>query len=695
MKTDLRECRPHFVDRDISWLYFNRRILFEAQRADIPLLERLNFLGIYSNNLDEFFRVRIALLRRTIDGYESGVTPSVRQETIERLRHIYKINAELNKMFEDTFSSLISALKSEGIMMIRETELLPGKLEDEVHNFYMTELNASTNPIFLRKIKSITDVLDESIYLAVELKEIDSSGNVLQEDIAIIRQPVEKFGRFIRLSDTSDGKVYIMFLDDVIRHNLKYIFVGKKYNSFRAYTFKFTKDSQMKIDEQDNDGVLQRISKGLSKRSKGDLLRVVFDKEMPKSMRDKLFKKAQLDRKDAKIPGGRYHNTKDLMDFPSCDRADLLYPVQQPIGEHSDDISQSIIDKILVKDRGLHFPYQSFDRFIRVLREAAISDDVKEIKVTLYRVARESNVVNALIAAARNGKKVTAVVELLARFDEASNILWSREMMANGIKVVFGPEKLKIHSKLVYISTKNGDIACVSTGNMHEGTAKVYTDYMLFTHDKRIVQEINKVFTFIEQPYLHVSFKNLLVAPNDMRNRFANLIHREIKNRRKGLNAYIKVKVNHITDPRIIKLLYKASEAGVKIELLVRGNCSIVPGVEGCSDNITVNGIIDRYLEHSRIFIFCNNDKPLYFIGSADWMERNLDRRIEVAAPVYDEDLKAELRMIVEKGLADNLQGHWVNTHGNMPRRKAKAKDIVHSQSELYKYYLKNQQLGE
>lgn len=681
-----------YVDRDISWLYFNRRILFEAQRKDVPLLERLKFLGIYSNNLDEFFRVRIALLRRTIDGFDPAASDAMRRETVSRLRQIYKINADLNSAFEDTFAHLISALGQEGIRIIRETELPQGKLEDEVHNFYMTELNASTNPIFLQKIKSITDVLDESIYLAVELKEISPDGRVLQEDIAIIRQPVEKFGRFIRLSDNSDGNVYIMFLDDVIRHNLKYIFVGKKYNSFKAYTFKFTKDSQVKMDDQDNDGgVLERISKGLNKRRKGDLLRVVFDKEMPKPMRDKLFKKAQLDRKDAKIPGGRYHNTKDLMTFPSCDRNDLLYAPQPPIVEYGDGVSQSIIDKILLKDRGLHFPYQSFDRFIRVLREAAISDDVKEIKVTLYRVARESNVVNALIAAARNGKKVTAVVELLARFDEASNILWSREMMANGIKVVFGPEKLKIHSKLVHISTKNGDIACVSTGNMHEGTAKIYTDYMLLTRDKRIVNEINKVFTFIEQPYLNVSFKNLLVAPNDMRNRFVYLINKEIKNKRKSLNAYIKVKVNHITDPRIINLLYKAAEVGVKIELLVRGNCSIVP--DYCNPNIFVNAIIDRYLEHSRIFIFCNNDNPLYFIGSADWMERNMDRRIEVVSPVYDEDIKKELSMIVEKGLADTSQGHWVNMNGNLPRRKGASKIFERSQEELYRFYLEDNPL--
>lgn len=677
-----------YVDRDVSWLYFNRRILFEAQRSDVPLLERLKFLGIYSNNLDEFFRVRIALLRRTID-MQRVEDIKERERSILRLRELYKINAELSKDFEETFQSLISSLSLEGISIIRETDLGRLELSDEVHDFYMNELNTSINPLFLKNIASITEVLDESIYLAVELQEISDDGTIIQEDVAIIRQPVEKVGRFIRLSNSRDERVYIMFLDDVIRHNLKYIFIGKAYNHFRAFTFKFTKDSQMKIDEQDSDGMLQRISKGLSKRQKGDLLRVVFDKDMPQDMRNKLFKKAQLDARDAKISGGRYHNTKDLMNFPTCDRTDLLYPPQPPLMDKGEVVSESIIAKILMKDQGLHFPYHSFDRFVRVLREAAISDSVQEIKVSLYRVAQESNVVNALIAAARNGKKVTAVVELLARFDEASNILWSREMMANGVKVVFGPDKLKIHSKLVHITTKNGNIACISTGNMHEGTAKVYTDYMLLTRDKRIVAEIDKVFSFIEHPYLNISFKHLLVAPNDMRNRFVHLINKEIGNKKKGLPAYIKAKVNHITDPKIIQLLYRAAAAGVQIDLLVRGNCSIVPDI---SDSyIRINAIIDRYLEHSRIFIFGNGGKPLYFIGSADWMERNLDRRIEVLSPVYDDDLKRELEFVVNTGLEDNTQGHWVNTHEGLPKRNTFPTDTLRSQEQIYRYYANEQ----
>lgn len=687
----LRDTKSHYIDRDISWMFFNRRILLEAQREDVPLLERLNFLGIYSNNLDEFYRVRVASLRRITDDVEVVATYSEKQRAISTLREIYRLNREFNALFEETFARLLEALRTEGIRVIRESELKPGPQEEEVFRFYMTELHACTNPLFLRKMKVPSESMDESIYLAVDLKQIGEDGGILKQDVAIIRQPVEKFGRFIRLSDDSDGNIYIMFLDDVIRHNLKYIFLGKQYNSFDAYTFKFTKDSVLKIDEHESEGVLQKVSKGLSKRSKGDMLRVVFDKEMPKGVRDKLFKKAELDRRDAKTPGGRYHNTKDLMTFPSCGRSDLLYPSQPPLLGRGIDFSHSIIDTILEKDRGLHFPYHSFDRFIRVLREAAISDDVKEIKVTLYRVARESNVVNALIAAARNGKKVTAVVELLARFDEASNILWSREMMEKGVKVVFGPGKLKIHSKLVHITTRNGDIACISTGNMHEGTARVYTDYMLLTSDKALVNEIAKVFKFIEHPYLNISFRELLVAPNDMRKRFISLINREIRNKQSGRNAYIKIKINHITDPRMVKLLYNASQAGVKIDLLVRGNCSVVPGIKGVSDNIRINAIIDRYLEHSRIFIFCNNDDPLYFIGSADWMERNLDRRIEVVTPIYDSEICEDLERIVTSGMRDTSQGHWVNANQNLPKHFDKSERLYRSQEDLYRHYAKEE----
>lgn len=676
-----------YIDRDISWMSFNRRILLESAREDVPLMERLNFLGIYSNNLDEFFRVRVASLRRIAE--DEDLSALQRKKAERTLRKIYKLNKEYAETFEENFQQALDDLAEEGIRVVNELELTP-RQEEQVFDFYIRQLGASTNPLSLRKMDFSADQIEESIYLAVQMKELEQgSGKPLRQSVGIIKAPVEKFGRFIRIADDEEGRVCIMFLDDVIRFNLKYIFAGLRFNSFEAYTFKFTKDAEMDIREEDVDvGVVQRVSKGLRRRRKGEMLRVVYDADMPGSLRNKIFRKAGLDSNDAKVAGGRYHNLRDLMDFPKCGRQDLCNEPQMPILGDGIDFTESMIDQVLHRDRHLHFPYHSFNRFLRLLREAAISDEVRGIKCTLYRVAKDSNVINALIAAAKNGKKVTVVVELLARFDEESNIAWAKEMIEAGINVLFGPETLKIHSKLVHITTRHGDIACIGTGNMHEGTARVYTDVMLMTANKSVAKEVADVFKYIEKPYLDTHFKELLVSPNDMRRRFIALINREIKNKLAGKPAYIMVKVNHIVDPALIKRLYAASQAGVDIDLLVRGNCSLVPGVKGVSENIRVYGIIDRYLEHSRIFIFCNNDDPLYFIGSADWMQRNLDRRIEVVTPVYDKEIQRDLHHIVACGLQDVSQGHYVNSHDGRPRREEAPTPWYRSQTDLYAYYL-------
>ena len=676
-----------YIDRDISWMSFNRRILLESAREDVPLMERLNFLGIYSNNLDEFFRVRVASLRRIAE--DEDLSALQRKKAERTLRKIYKLNKEYAETFEENFQQALDDLAEAGIRVVNERELTP-RQEEQVFDFYIRQLGTSTNPLSLRKMDFSADQIEESIYLAVQMKELEQgSDKPLRQSVGIIKAPVEKFGRFIRIADDEEGRVCIMFLDDVIRFNLKYIFAGLRFNSFEAYTFKFTKDAEMDIREEDVDvGVVQRVSKGLRRRRKGEMLRVVYDADMPGSLRNKIFRKAGLDSNDAKVAGGRYHNLRDLMDFPKCGRQDLCNEPQMPILGDGIDFTESMIDQVLHRDRHLHFPYHSFNRFLRLLREAAISDEVRGIKCTLYRVAKDSNVINTLIAAAKNGKKVTVVVELLARFDEESNIAWAKEMIEAGVNVLFGPETLKIHSKLVHITTRHGDIACIGTGNMHEGTARVYTDVMLMTANKSVAKEVADVFKYIEKPYLDTHFKELLVSPNDMRRRFTALINREIKNKLAGKPAYIMVKVNHIVDPALIKRLYAASQAGVDIDLLVRGNCSLVPGVKGVSENIRVYGIIDRYLEHSRIFIFCNNDDPLYFIGSADWMQRNLDRRIEVVAPVYDKEIQRDLHHIVACGLQDVSQGHYVNSHDGRPRREEAPMPWYRSQTDLYAYYL-------
>lgn len=673
-----------YVERDVSWMYFNRRILLEAEREDVPLLERIKFLGIYSNNLDEFFRVRVASLRREAEG-KNDENRKKEEKAQKTLKEIYKLSDAGAKQYDLCFNKLMDALEAEHIHVIDENQLKPQQ-EQQVLSFYLNKLNASTNPLFIQKMQFSAEQMDEALYLAVDLKQLDEDGEVIKRDTALIRVPVEKFGRFVRLPD-DNGETYLMFLDDVIRYNLKYIFVGLPYNSFKAYAFKFTKDAEMDVEGGLEDSMLERVTSGIKSRRKGEMLRMAFDRNMPLRIKRQLFKKAELDHNDARMAGGRYHNTKDLLGFPDCGRKDLQFTPQPPLMGSNIDFSDSMIDSVRCRDYGLHFPYHSFDRFLRLLREAAISDSVKEIKITLYRVAKHSNVVEALMAAAANGKKVTAVVELLARFDEESNISWSQEMVDAGVHVIFGPEKLKIHSKLVYITTRNGDIACISTGNMHEGTAKIYTDYMLITHRKSIVNEVAKVFDFIERPFINTYFRELIVSPNDMRKRFTALINREIRNKKRGLEAFIRIKINHITDRYLISRLYAAAQAGVRIELLVRGNCSIVPEVKGISEGIKLHGIIDRYLEHSRIFIFGNGGEPLYFIGSADWMERNLDRRIEVITPVYEEDIKADLDRIVTLGMQDVSQAYYVNYNDGIPLRSVSEKPWFRSQEALYKYY--------
>ena len=427
-----------------------------------------------------------------------------------------------------------------------------------------------------------------------------------------------------------------MYLDDVVRYCLPLIFHGMNYKHFVSVCFQvYLKNAEMEIDNDLRNGMMQKISKGVKSRKRGEPLRVIYDASMPKDLLKRVMNKLNLDKLDTVLGGGKYHNHKDLMRFPDCGRKDLKYPEWTPVLKNELSGNVGMLELIRRKDRFIHVPYHSFDSYIRILQEAAINKEVKSIKTTLYRLAKDSKVVKALINAARNGKKVTVVIELLARFDEASNIDWSKKMQDAGIRVIFGVEGLKVHSKITYISMKTGaDIACISTGNFHEGNARMYTDYMLMTAAKNVTRDVSLVFDFIERPYSPVRFKELLVSPNEMKQKFIRLINEEIKNKQAGKPAYILIKINHITDPVMVKKLYEASSHGVRIDLLVRGNCSLITGVPGVSDTIRINGIIDRYLEHSRIFIFANGGDEKMFIGSADWMPRNLDNRVEVIAPV-------------------------------------------------------------
>lgn len=675
------------VERDESWLYFNHRILLEARRKDVPLKERLNFLSIYSNNIDEFFRVRVASQQRMAINKKNP--KRTRTKALQTLQRIYEIVADYAKEFETAFNEIIKELEQEGIYIVDENNITSAQRK-EVTDIYLEKLNGSINPIYLDRIKFSSDEMDEALYLAVDLRKKDKKGISKSSDIALIQLPTESFGRFIRLKNNG-SKIYIMFLDDVIRVCMPYIFIGKQYASFDAYAFKFTKNAEMDVEEDIGIGVMERVYYGLEKRTRGDMLRIVLDREMPHHIEKALIDFAEIDKYDSLIKSNRYHNSKDLMTFPDVERSEYTFSPLPPLMGPCQDFSESIIDKIFQKDIGLHVPYRRFDPFLSLLREVAINDDVKEIKITLYRVAKDSNVIKALLAAAANGKKVTAVIELFARFDEARNIAWSKKMEAAGIRVLFGPEELKVHAKLCYIRTSRGNIACIGTGNMHEVTAKLYTDYMLMTARKNIVSEVLKVFNFIEHPFVHHRYRELMVSPINMKEKILRLIDFEINSAKAGQKAFIKVKINHITDEQIIAKLYAASQAGVSVELLVRGNCSLVPDVKGTSDHIIQHGIIARFLEHSRILIFAHAGNPKFFIGSADWMERNLKRRIEVMTPVYDPAIQEELMTIVEYGLKDTSQSHYVNYNDRIPLRYTHEKPLFHSQEALYSYYIENE----
>lgn len=681
------EGKQTYVERDISWMYFNARILQEAEKTEVPLLERLSFLGIYSNNLDEFFRVRVATINRVIEYNESGAKKE-KAQALATLKAINKLNAPFARRFEAVVKEVMDALRAENIFVINEQEV-----DDEqrayIRSFYREKLVGLINPVWFSCLKQLGDQADDVINLAVRLTEWNDDKKTPRRSYAVIELPVSEVGRFIRLPD-KDGKSYLMFLDDVVRCCLPDIFIGMGFNQFEAFSFKFTKDAEMEIDNDLRNGTMQKISKGVKSRKKGEPLRIIYDQMMPKSLVKKVMEKLGTDKLDTVLPSGRYHNHKDFMKFPDCGRMDLKYP-RWPSIHKKEFEGQSLLKLIREKDRYIHVPYHSFDTYIQLLREAAISKEVKAIKTTLYRLAKDSKVIKSLICAARNGKHVTVVIELLARFDEESNIGWSKKMQDAGINVVFGVEGLKIHSKITHISSVNGDVAVISTGNFHEGNARTYTDYMLMTARRPVVREVAQVFEFIEKPYSPVKFKELLVSPNEMKKNIIRLIENEIRNRNMGKPAYILGKINHITDPEIVERLYKASDNGVPISMSVRGNCSLVTesAAGGVGTNIHLNGIIDRYLEHARILIFANGGEEKYYIGSADWMPRNLDTRIEVMAPVYDPDIKEDLKRVVEYALKDSRQGRVVDGTGrNLPWPGDGTEPKFRSQEALYNEYL-------
>lgn len=652
--------KRNYVDRDVSWMYFNHRILEEAQRENVPVLERMAFLGIYSNNLDEFFRVRMANLGRVAALEDDHPTKEIKAEAekaVQQLKEINRLNAKYAKEYAQTVDAVRTSLAANNIRILRDDEL-NDEQRQRVYLFYKAKLIGRISPVWFENLHDFDKEADDNIYMIVRMK---SEG--CKAHYALFPLPVDAVGRWYVVNDNDDGNTCanVMYLDDVVRACLPLVFPGLQREHFEAWTFKFTRDAEMEIDNDLREGFMQKIQKGVKSRKAGSPVRIVYDSEMPNgALRRIKSLLAEGERLDTALAGGRYQNHRDFMSFPDCGKKNMTYPKWTPIANKELHGAESIFKVIREKDRMLHVPYHSFDGYIRLLNEAAIDPKVKSIKTTLYRLAKDSKVIRALICAALNGKKVTVIIELLARFDEAPNISWAKKMQEAGINVIFGVEGLKVHSKITHIGFKSGqNIAVVSTGNFHEGNASRYTDVMLMTANKNIVQDVERVFKFIEKPYTPVKFKQLLVSPNEMKDKFLRLIDNEIKNHLQGKPAWIKMKVNHITEPLMVSKIYEAVEAGIKVEALVRGNCSLVDN-EDFDGRLKIVGIIDRYLEHSRIFIFANGGEPLYFIGSADWMPRNLDCRVEVVTPVYDKYIQQELLTIVDYGLDDTKQGRVV-----------------------------------
>jgi polyphosphate kinase len=673
-------------DPKLSWMDFNHRVLQEAADSSVPLIERLRFLGIYSNNLDEFFRVRVATLQRLLAlGKKTGREADYPKKPKRILALINRAMEKQRAVFERLYAEILNALEKKSIRLLNEKQLNT-KQAGFLREFFEKKLVNSLNPVILTRGKEIPPLVDANIYLL-----IDFHGKEKSKPCALVEVPTGDFTRFIQLPDDGEVKCLIL-LDDVIRFCLDSLFSSIPYEHLEAYTIKITRDAGLDLDRDLSDSLLEKISRGIKNRKCGEAVRLVYDRALSGYLLKFIQKGLQIDKHDTMSAGGRYHNFKDFMKFPDLGRGELVNPPMSPVRVPLIDEAGNLLELAKTRDFSLHYPYQDFSYLIRLLREAAIDPGVRTIKITMYRLAGDSRVVRALINAARNGKQVTAVVELFARFDESANVDWARAMQDAGVRVVLGVEGLKIHSKLIYIGRHGGDIACVSTGNFHEGNARVYTDFALFTADPRITREIAEVFDFIDQPFSKPQLRHLLLSPLQMRKKLILFIRREMDFARKGREAWVIGKINHLADPELIACLREAGQLGVKIRLIVRGNCALIP--ELC-ENIELTSIVDRYLEHSRIFLFANGGEEAAFLSSADWMRRNFDDRLEVAIPVYDPEIRQELRTVVEYGLRDNVKARIIEASGqNKIKSAGKGARRFRSQLELTQYYQKRARLG-
>ncbi|QXP52288.1 polyphosphate kinase 1 [Cellulophaga sp. HaHa_2_95] len=680
--------KNQYINREISWLQFNKRVLQETADKKVPLIERLRFLGIFSNNLDEFFKVRYATVKRIVEAGKTGKSVlggEIAKDLLEQITNIViKQQTESLKILGE----IEKELESKDIYIINEKEITP-KQAEFIKTYFANQVSPVLMTIILNDLREFPVLKDTAAYLAIKMvlkPETDLKNS--ENRYALIEIP-KGIDRFVVLPK-EDGKDYIIILDDLIRYCLGSIFNMFEYKSISAHMIKITRDAELDMDNDLSKSFIEKISSSVEHRKTSDPVRFVYDKSIAKDTLNFLKEKMNIEDTDSVIPGGRYHNRRDYMGFPSLGRQDLLYDKITPLPVKGLSMEGSLFEPIATKDFLQYTPYHTFSYIIKFLREAALDPKVKTIKITVYRLANNSQVAASLINAVKNGKQVTVQIELQARFDEQANIEYAEQLQAEGVKLIFGVPGLKVHSKICLIEREENDIikryGFISTGNFNEATARIYTDYTLFTANEDILKELNKVFDFFETTYKINKYKHLIVSPHYTKNVFKKLIDIEIANAKAGKEAYIKIKMNSFTSYKMVDKLYEASNAGVKIQLIVRGICCLIPGVKGMSENIEAISVVDKFLEHPRSFIFGNNGDPKIFITSADWMTRNLDYRVEVGCPIYDKDIKQELIDTFEISWSDNLKARIFSQKQDNAYKKIKGPE-VRSQFALYDYY--------
>ncbi len=675
--------RYNFINRELSWLAFNQRVLQEAKDPTVPLLTRFKFLAIFSNNLDEFFRVRVASLKRLLQVNKKakatlGFSPK------KTLKKISQTSAKLHKKFEKTYQGLLTELKDYQIYVINEFELSDSQAL-EIRRYFHQDVRPLLVPLMIDIMEDFPNLKDGSIYLAIKMS---SKQETVKTRYSLIEVPSDQISRF-KVLEGANGEKYVILLEDIIRKCLSEIFFIFSFDEIAAYTIKITKDSELELDADVDKSYLELISESVKQRKDAQAVRFIHDKEMPSDLLAFISEKMNLDEDDNILPGGRYHNFKDFMSFPKLGPSSLRNRDFPPLEHPMIQPNRSLFEVIKRKDLMLHYPYHSFHPMIDFLREAAIDPKVEYIRITLYRVAKRSAIINALVSAQLNGKEVEVVLELKARFDEEANVEWTKVLQEAGVKVSHGPPDKKVHAKVCVVGRREeGNIfryAAFSTGNFNESTATLYGDDCLFTAHQEINEEAEAVFGLIKTGKSAVAFKHLIVAPLHMLNQMLAFIDQEIENKKAGKPAYIVVKLNNLNDRTMIQKLYEAAAAGVKVKLIIRSICCLVPGSHSNS-SIEAISIIDKYLEHSRLMIFGNNGDEQFFLSSADWMERNLHRRVEVACPIYDRDIQKTIRKILELQLLDNTKAR-LQSHKNLNTYKeTNSETSVRCQNDIYRF---------